>query len=290
MFSHQIKLFSKRIFILLLIVSFNLVISNPQVFASPTPDNKVEEVFNKGKNGVVGAFNKVKDKLKGKNKNDSTKSSKEKSKETKATKKNDGFKKKKVSVGYPASNQRFFYTKKHKYKGSDKNEFDLGFSGTVIYDNKTGKVTKQIKIYRNIYGFNKIVIPKGTEILIRTANGKVHKGVTLFTYENESQLSNIGHFSAADNQYHMYGVEQTWEDVEPHYYIDDNAVNDILEYGVIKMRIGNSDMVLEGKEFEKEHKEMNDYLRSIIEEVNKQANYWTQNPPKIQSAPTISEF
>ncbi|MCH5319604.1 MAG: hypothetical protein J1E38_07865 [Paramuribaculum sp.] len=259
---------------------------NVKAIGMPSPDVKetVGDKLDKGKKKVVNAFNSIKNKIS--HKSDSTEVEEEVVKD-----KGKSFKSKKVHEKYPQFNERYYWTNRHKYKGSDKTELEFGFSGEITYDTKSKTTSEKIYIYYMIYGHkNSITIPKGSEILIRTGNDKVYKAVTLTSFANSSQLSNIGHFSAADNQYHLYGVETTYTNLEPDFYLSPEAIKDILEYGIIKVRIGRNDLKLEDKSFEKGNNEIKDYLKSLQAKMAKQKEAWTLKPPKPYITNQVEEF
>lgn len=244
---------------------------------------KTKELFKDGKKGVTNLFNKAKEKVVGLNNVTDTVVT-EKAKNDKPAKKPYTFKKQKVKEYFSSRTERTFNTKYQTYKGSNGVSQNLEFDAFVWYDQAKNTIYHRYFIYRVVPAKGKqSTLPKGNEILIRTANQVVSKAVTLMEFTNEQE----SHTLHNSNTGYSYGTHLEWGNIDAYYYLTDETVNDIIEYGIIKLRTDTYDLVLEGKEFEKAHQLMANYLLSLKEEVDRVVRIWKANPPRTQQR---SEF
>lgn len=148
------------------------------------------------------------------------------------------------------------------------------------------QIHKQYYIHREVYAVGKKIIPAGNEILIRTANMEVGKAVTQRAFSNEKDENYLRNNQTG----YIYGTESSWGDVFAEWLLPNETVNNILEYGVIKIRTDENDYIFEGKEFENAHKLMCDYLLSLEKDMQPEIDSWIKNPPKPKVENERPEF
>lgn len=242
--------------------------ANTQQSENKSLVEKSKETLDQGVKKVTGFFGKVKSKVTGQ---DNTHPEPDKIIDNKQEK----LKKVKIHESY-LENAVILCSKNLHAKCDSKYgitiHLDLDIS---VYFELTGKEAGKnyYRLERHLYNLKQTSIPAGQEILIRTGNDKVYKAVTDRAYSNESYI---------DQDINTKVVSTEYTPLTLVYLLPQKCMQDMVEYGVKKVRIGKTDgykfsdtfndYVFTDKQFNELHRKIKNIYHSISlkqEEIRK---------------------